>query len=385
MANDTNANGVPGVIDSLGPERAEGRRDAEQESEDSLPESLDDLAEQINQAHDRVLGNARLTLEAAAEAGRLLLRAKELCGHGEWLPWLERNCKVGSRQAQRYLALAKAHQAGKSDFATDLSIEAALRALSGPKVRAPSQEDRVANGDGARPAGEPSSTANGSHARSESDTIVAAADEDAQDGRGAELEPPVERAIEPGPGPRLPEAGAPDADEDTPADHGARPEPQDRQDLEPEPGPRPAPEPGPRHDLNLPAFRADEDRSEPELRMPDGFGNFLAVEHIPPQPGVDPRSLDRPLEGPKPKPTYAIMQIQLAFSHTLALIQALRNVDEGTVVACAPGCLPQDPPPPTIIVEGIRQLSKLLPAFRLRLVKIPGTPPGSPPGGVKPR
>jgi hypothetical protein len=52
------------------------------------------LAIKINVAHRAAYGNAQKALESAAECGRLLLEAKELVEHGEWLPGLEAHTEV---------------------------------------------------------------------------------------------------------------------------------------------------------------------------------------------------------------------------------------------------------------------------------------------------
>ena len=40
-------------------------------------------------------------------AARLLIEAKELVQHGDWLPWLESNTEVVPRQCQKYMRLAE--------------------------------------------------------------------------------------------------------------------------------------------------------------------------------------------------------------------------------------------------------------------------------------
>lgn len=42
----------------------------------------------------------RRGVEHAIAGGTLLLEAKGLVAHGEWIPWLQENCKIGPRQAQ---------------------------------------------------------------------------------------------------------------------------------------------------------------------------------------------------------------------------------------------------------------------------------------------
>jgi hypothetical protein len=68
---------------------------------------LDDLARQINGRHEATLAGLRTALESARDAGDLLLRAKGLCDHGSWLPWLSAHCPhITPRTAQNYMRLA---------------------------------------------------------------------------------------------------------------------------------------------------------------------------------------------------------------------------------------------------------------------------------------
>jgi hypothetical protein len=65
------------------------------------------LVAKINSAHRQAFGNAKKAMEYAAECGRLLVEAKALVEHGEWLPWLEAHTEVSPRQCQRYMRLAE--------------------------------------------------------------------------------------------------------------------------------------------------------------------------------------------------------------------------------------------------------------------------------------
>jgi hypothetical protein len=49
----------------------------------------------------------RRGLKHALAAGALLIEAKDLVAHGEWLPWLHANCRVSARQAQTFMRLAR--------------------------------------------------------------------------------------------------------------------------------------------------------------------------------------------------------------------------------------------------------------------------------------
>jgi hypothetical protein len=96
------------------------------------------LASQINTAHRTACQYAHKAMEYSAECGRLLLKAKELVGHGEWLSWLEDNTEVGQRQCQKYMRLAEnwAELEGKNEFANSYlgGIDGALRLLAKPKA-----------------------------------------------------------------------------------------------------------------------------------------------------------------------------------------------------------------------------------------------------------
>lgn len=70
-----------------------------------LSNYLSDLAERIGESYRS--GNAK-TADAAADylkTGKLLTEAKAACGHGQWLPLLER-AGVPERRAQRMMRLA---------------------------------------------------------------------------------------------------------------------------------------------------------------------------------------------------------------------------------------------------------------------------------------
>ncbi len=42
--------------------------------------------------------------------GMLLIRAKGLLAHGEWIPWLKTNCKIPERTAREYMKLARSSE-----------------------------------------------------------------------------------------------------------------------------------------------------------------------------------------------------------------------------------------------------------------------------------
>lgn len=89
---------------------------------------LGELAVIANKFHDEVKASGDNMVVAAWSAGQTLLTAKEMCEHGEWLPWLEANFKGSERTAQRYMAIAS-----KTTRVSDLekaSIRGALETIS---------------------------------------------------------------------------------------------------------------------------------------------------------------------------------------------------------------------------------------------------------------
>lgn len=85
------------------------------------------LADEIRQAHSDVEKAATVAAERAIDAGRALIEAKALCGHGEWLPWL-RKIGISERSAQRYLLLTRG--GFKSATVADLGFARAERYAS---------------------------------------------------------------------------------------------------------------------------------------------------------------------------------------------------------------------------------------------------------------
>ena len=94
-----------------------------------LSNVLADLAEQVKATNAASEEAARKGVEKALETGRLLIRAKEACAHGDWLHFLER-AGVNERQAQRLMQLARSGLI--SDTVSDLGgIKGALSFLAG--------------------------------------------------------------------------------------------------------------------------------------------------------------------------------------------------------------------------------------------------------------
>jgi hypothetical protein len=94
------------------------------------------LAASINDHAAAADAATRRGLEHAIAAGLLLIEAKELVGHGGWLAWLQASCRVGQRQAQTYMRLARNRhklEALKNESAAYLTIAAAEALVGRPK------------------------------------------------------------------------------------------------------------------------------------------------------------------------------------------------------------------------------------------------------------
>ena len=91
-------------------------------------EDLAALAAAANSAHEAGEAAARVGLEHFRVAGEALLKAKEQCGHGNWLPWLKENVHFADRTARDYMRLAR--NWGRGNLADAANLRDALRALT---------------------------------------------------------------------------------------------------------------------------------------------------------------------------------------------------------------------------------------------------------------
>ena len=98
--------------------------------------SLETLAHKINEQQALIEEAWGVTLERAREAGELLIEAKRLVGHGNWLPWLEANCRVSASMAGKYMKIARGWNVlvqGNTERVPYLSIRDALKLLAKPR------------------------------------------------------------------------------------------------------------------------------------------------------------------------------------------------------------------------------------------------------------
>jgi hypothetical protein len=95
--------------------------------------SLADLAARIRQEHQAAATAMKRGLEHAIAAGNLLIEAKALLKHGEWLPWLRDHVQIPERTAQRYMQVAP-YAVVKSDNLADLTGDAAEALAPAPQT-----------------------------------------------------------------------------------------------------------------------------------------------------------------------------------------------------------------------------------------------------------
>jgi hypothetical protein len=72
-----------------------------------VPADLPALATEINSLHDLGEASARRALEHFRDCGLALMRAREACAYGEWLPWLRANVTFSVRTAYNYILVAE--------------------------------------------------------------------------------------------------------------------------------------------------------------------------------------------------------------------------------------------------------------------------------------
>ncbi|MBI3776768.1 MAG: DUF3102 domain-containing protein [Gammaproteobacteria bacterium] len=100
--------------------------------------SLPDLATQINAEHSAATTAANTAVQHALNAGQLLIEAKKLVAHGEWLPWIAANCQLADRTVQGYMRLARELpklDGPKAQRVADLPLREALALLADDRMR----------------------------------------------------------------------------------------------------------------------------------------------------------------------------------------------------------------------------------------------------------
>jgi hypothetical protein len=104
--------------------------------------ALENLATEINHYHAKCEEAVGQAVAYAMEAGDRLAKAKDGLGHGEWLPWLQKNFKGTPRTAQAYMRVASnRRELEMRSTASHLSLRGALKELSAPREEDEVEED----------------------------------------------------------------------------------------------------------------------------------------------------------------------------------------------------------------------------------------------------
>lgn len=92
--------------------------------------SLEQLAEEANEAATTAERQQKASLQNAIQAGHMLIAAKSKCEHGTWTDWLKKNWSHSQRRAQQFMKLAVA------GVEVDLfgNLKEALRETEQPKA-----------------------------------------------------------------------------------------------------------------------------------------------------------------------------------------------------------------------------------------------------------
>lgn len=97
---------------------------------------LKNISTEINTEHEIVVNACKSAVEHAIKAGELLIKAKSMVNHGEWLDWMKDNCEMTERTAQTYMRLAREYpklEDSKAQRVADLSMRETLKVLAAPK------------------------------------------------------------------------------------------------------------------------------------------------------------------------------------------------------------------------------------------------------------
>ncbi|MGY4411962.1 hypothetical protein ACVWW4_003698 [Bradyrhizobium sp. LB7.1] len=94
------------------------------------------LADEIRSEHAGIVQSLTRGLEHAITAGELLIEAKALLRHGQWLPWLNAHCALSERTARLYVRLAKNRARIETEIGSvaDLSVRGALALIAPPEA-----------------------------------------------------------------------------------------------------------------------------------------------------------------------------------------------------------------------------------------------------------
>jgi phage N-6-adenine-methyltransferase len=92
------------------------------------------IADEINEEHELFIGSMYGAVEHAIHAGELLIQEKSQHKHGEWLNWVETNCKFDQSTARRYMQCANNKDKLLSNRARVHGLRDAMKLLAGSNI-----------------------------------------------------------------------------------------------------------------------------------------------------------------------------------------------------------------------------------------------------------
>lgn len=109
--------------------------------------NMSDMAQRINAMHREASKAAVTAVELAIEIGGILIDVKAELPHGEFGPWIEKNCEFSDRTARGYMRLAKAVPSldeSKRQRVADLPLRGALAELVDKPEATPTENAVIA-------------------------------------------------------------------------------------------------------------------------------------------------------------------------------------------------------------------------------------------------
>lgn len=121
-----------------------------------MQERLQDLATQIKQSYDCLVGRLRKTVSDAKQIGDYLNEAQRICRESAegWELWVENNCAFSLRTAQAYMQIADNWYFLEAQSVAPLGVKDALRLLANHNKPMPTTASNTGDqvGTGVKPA-----------------------------------------------------------------------------------------------------------------------------------------------------------------------------------------------------------------------------------------
>ena len=114
-------------------------------SDADLAKQINDHLKEMEETTNRI---KQTVLQQALRLGELLLQAKAKVGHGRFGKWLEKNCELSERSAQRYMALKEQWPKIEAWLKDNSATVADLSLRKAEQIIAPSKQEQQEGGNG---------------------------------------------------------------------------------------------------------------------------------------------------------------------------------------------------------------------------------------------